>query len=130
MISYPKRLKQVLDFKGIGNSKIHPSDVDAILEFDNKYLIIFEVKLEGVEVPLGQKILFHRIADCWQKTNGEAFVVYCTHNTNPEDIVSMENSTVRQVYHKGEIYKREENIRDFLFRLANAYQIEKLQKSL
>ena len=73
MIKHKKRIKQVLDFRGVGNSKIHPSDIDAVLEFDNKYLIIFECKLKGVNVPYGQKLLFKRIADAWQLQNGEAF---------------------------------------------------------
>ncbi len=89
MIKYKNRIKQVLDFTGVGNSKIHPSDIDAILEFDNKYLIIFEVKLKGVQIPVGQKILFKRIADCWQKTNGEAFVVYCEHETETSEKIKM-----------------------------------------
>jgi len=58
MIKFPERIKQVLNFKGIGNSKIHPTDIDAILEFDGKHLIIFEVKKEGMKVPIGQKLLF------------------------------------------------------------------------
>ena len=56
MIKFPERIKQVLNFKGIGNSKIHPTDIDAILEFNEKYLIIFEVKKEGMKVPIGQKL--------------------------------------------------------------------------
>ena len=57
MIKHEKRIKQVLDFKGVGNTKIHPSDIDAVLEFDNKFLILFEVKLKGVTVPFGQRLL-------------------------------------------------------------------------
>ena len=130
MIKYPKRIKQVLDFRGVGDSKIHPSDVDAILEFDNKYLIIFEVKLKGVSVPFGQKLLFQRIADAWQDCRGEAFVVYCEHETETSDIVHMENAIVKKVYHKGKNYGRDENIKKFLTKLANQYNISKLKQAL
>lgn len=130
MIKHEKRIKQVLSFKGIGDSKIHPSDIDAVLEFDNQYLILFEVKLKGVSVPVGQDLLFRRIVDCWQKTNGEAFVIYCEHETETDEIVSMENTTVVKIYHKGKKYDRNQNVRDFLFMLANRYRIEKLRQAL
>ena len=130
MIKHEKRIKQVLDFKGVGNTKIHPSDIDAVLEFDNKFLILFEVKLKGVTVPFGQRLLFERIADCWQKVNKEAFVVYCEHETDTSEIVSMQNTTVVNVYHKGANNKRNENIKEFLNKLADHYGIEKLKKSL
>lgn len=44
LIKYPKRAKQIIDFEGIENGKIHPSDIDAVLEFDSKYLLLFELK--------------------------------------------------------------------------------------
>ena len=130
MIKHEKRFKQKVSFKGVGNSKIHPSDIDAVLEFDNKYLIIFEVKLKGVPVPLGQELLFKRIVDCWQKTNGDAFLVYCQHETETDEIVNMENTTVIGAYHKSKKFKRNENIKDFLVKLADKYRIKKLQDAL
>jgi hypothetical protein len=130
MIKHEKRIKQVLNFKGVGNQKIHPSDIDAILEFDNKYLIIFEVKLKGVQVPYGQKLLFERIADCWQKTNGEAFIVYCEHQTNTSEIVNMANTTVKKVYNNKKNFARNQNIREFLMTLAKHYNIKKLNEAL
>jgi hypothetical protein len=130
MILYKNRIKQVLDFSGVGNSKIHPSDIDAVLEFDNKFLILFEVKLKGVKVPFGQRLLFQRIADAWQSVNKEAFVVYCEHQTNVKEIVSMENTTVVNVYHRGRDTKRNEVIKEFLYKLAEHYGIDKLKKSL
>jgi hypothetical protein len=130
MIKHEKRFKQKVSFKGVGNSKIHPSDIDAVLEFDNKYLIIFEVKLKGVPVPFGQELLFKRIVDCWQKTNGDAFLVYCQHETETDEIVNMENTTVIGAYHKSKKFKRNENIKDFLVKLADKYRIKKLQDAL
>ncbi len=44
--------KQVIDFTGIQNGKIHPSDIDAVLE--NKY---------GIEMPFGQNQYFDSTAE-------------------------------------------------------------------
>lgn len=130
MILYENRIKQVLDFKGVGNSKIHPSDIDAVLEFNDEYLILFEVKLKGVSVPYGQQRLFKAIANAWQIVNKEAFVVYCQHETSTDEIINMANTTVTSVYHNGKTYDRNENIRDFLFKLAKHYDIQKLKQAL
>ena len=35
-------VKQVLDFTGLQNKKIHPSDIDFVLEFDDEVLILGE----------------------------------------------------------------------------------------
>ena len=47
LIRNSNQVKQAIDFAGIGDSKIHPTDIDAILEFNNKSLILFEVKKIG-----------------------------------------------------------------------------------
>lgn len=130
MIRYPKRIKQVLDFRGVGNSKIHPTDIDAVLEFDSKYLILFEIKLQGVENSIGQELVLKRLADCWEKTNGNAFVIYCEHNTDPKEIVTMHNTTVNRIYTGGVNYKRNENLKQCLIKLADHYKITKLKDSL
>ena len=44
LIRNRKRVKQVIDFTGVQNGKLHPSDIDAVLEFDNEVLILIEVK--------------------------------------------------------------------------------------
>ena len=44
LIRNSKQVKQVIDFTGVQNGKIHPSDIDAVLEFDNDALILIEVK--------------------------------------------------------------------------------------
>ena len=130
MIRYPNRIKQVLDFRGVGNSKIHPTDIDAVLEFNNEYLILFEIKLEGVENSIGQELVLKRIVDCWEKTNGKAFIIYCEHNTDPKEIVTMKNTTVKRIYSGGVNYIRDENLKECLSKLADYYKINKLKNSL
>jgi len=130
MIKHEKRIKQVLNFKGVGNSKIHPTDIDAVLEFDKKFLIMFEVKYKGVQVPTGQELVLHRIADAWEVAGGEAFVVYCWHETETSEIVNMQNTVVYKVYHNKKNFKREQNIREFLQKLAKHHKITKLEEIL
>ena len=36
LIRNRKLIKQVIDFTGLQNGKMHPSDIDAVLEYDNE----------------------------------------------------------------------------------------------
>ena len=40
LIRNSKLVRQTIDFTGVENGKIHPSDVDFVFEFDKKILIL------------------------------------------------------------------------------------------
>ena len=65
LIKNRNRVKQVIDFTGVQNKKMHPSDIDAVLEFNNDALILMEVKYQYHKIPIGQRLLLERIADRW-----------------------------------------------------------------
>jgi hypothetical protein len=130
MIKYPERIKQVIDFTGLGSWNLSPSDIDMTLEFDNKYLFLFELKLVWVKVPIGQKLLLERICNCWQKTNDECFVLYCEHNTSTDEIVSVNNTWIQSIYYKGKKYKWHWTITGFLEKISIRFNILKLKKLL
>jgi len=65
LINNSDRVKQAIDFTGVQNGKIHPSDIDAVFEFDNKYLVLMEVKYKDAPIPTGQRLLLERMADAW-----------------------------------------------------------------
>ena len=65
LINNTDRVKQAIDFTGVQNGKIHPSDIDAVFEFDNKFLILMEVKYKDALIPTGQRLLLERMADAW-----------------------------------------------------------------
>ena len=57
LIRNSNQVKQAIDFVGAEWKDIHPSDIDAVLEFDNEHLILFEVKRKGYSIPKGQRLL-------------------------------------------------------------------------
>jgi len=125
LIKYPKRAKQLIDFSGIKNGKIHPSDIDAVLEFDNQHLLLFEVKLKGVQVPLGQRLMLQRIIDSWSIFKFGT-VVYCEHNVTPPQTVYLKDCEVIGVYNKGESKAFRSDLREFLFKYGEKYNIKKI----
>jgi|TARA_S200002703_G_scaffold130043_2_gene117260 hypothetical protein len=65
LIRNRNQVKQVIDFTGVQNGKLHPSDIDFVLEFDNNVLILGEVKRKYNKIPTGQKLILERIVDRW-----------------------------------------------------------------
>ena len=57
LIRNRNKVKQVIDFTGVQNGNMHPSDIDAVLEFDNEILILIEVKYKFNSIPTGQRLL-------------------------------------------------------------------------
>jgi len=83
LIRNTKQIRQTIDFTGIESGKIHPTDIDVVLEFDNEVLILMEVKRKGNKIPIGQRLVLERIADSWH-TN-KVVVLYVTHNFKNDD---------------------------------------------
>lgn len=65
LIRNTNEVVKAIDFTGVQNKLIHPSDIDAVLEFDNRILILIEVKQMGAPIPTGQRILLERLCDNW-----------------------------------------------------------------
>ena len=76
LIRNSNQTKQGIDFTGVENGKIHPTDIDAVLEFDNEALILIEVKRKGSKLPLGQRLLLERLCDSWHTE--KSIVLYAT----------------------------------------------------
>ena len=65
LIRNSNQVKQAIDFSGIESGKIHPTDIDVVLEFNNEVLILMEVKRKGNNIPVGQRLVLERIANSW-----------------------------------------------------------------
>jgi hypothetical protein len=88
---------QAIDFAGIENNKIHPSDIDGVLEFNNQLLIIIETKRRGNSIPVGQRLLLERLCDSWH--TGKAVVLQVEHGQDKGKI-PLHKCTVTSVYYQ------------------------------
>ena len=85
LINNSDRVKQAIDFTGVQNGSMHPSDIDAVLEFDNKFLILMEVKYKDAFIPTGQRLLLERMANAWCANLGKkAAILKVSHNFKDE----------------------------------------------
>jgi hypothetical protein len=100
LIRNSKQVKQAIDFSGIQNGKIHPSDIDAVLEFDNQVLILIEVKRIGNDIPTGQRLLLERLCDSWH--TDKSIVLKVVHNfTDDNSDIPLRLCRVEKSYYKG-----------------------------
>tara|TARA_R110000824_G_C15188304_1_gene674474 strand:- start:1010 stop:1408 length:399 start_codon:yes stop_codon:yes gene_type:complete len=129
LIRNSNQTKQGIDFTGIEYGKIHPTDIDAVLEFDNEALILMEVKKKGNKIPTGQRLVLERIANSWH-TN-KSVVLYVTHSfKNDNKDIPLSECNVDRVYINKEWKSLNKTISlsDTLSVLGKKWNINKLKK--
>ena len=97
LIKNKKLIKQIIDFTGLREGKIYPTDIDFILEFKKKALIIGEVKAKGKSLPIGQRLLLERLVDSWYTKKAIAMVV--EHTSKEDEDILLVDCKVRKIYH-------------------------------
>ena len=126
LIRNSNQVKQAIDFAGIGNDKIHPSDIDAVLEFNNEALVLFEVKKINNYLPIGQRLLLERLTDSWHTDKAISLVV--KHNFKDDSIdVPLRACWVRKYYYKGKWYKCNKPLKPYLTKILKKWNIKKLE---
>lgn len=128
MIRSSNQVRQAIDFVGIENGKIHPSDIDAILEFDNEALIIIEVKKQGCEIPTGQRLVLERITDSWH-TNTKSICLFVTHSFKEDDKdIPLQECFVERYYYKNKWKITDHKpLKEALNLLGEIWNIQKLK---
>jgi hypothetical protein len=127
LIRNSNQTKQGLDFTGVENGKIHPTDIDALLEFDNEVLILMEVKRVGNEIPTGQRLALERICDSWH--TDKCVVLFVTHNFK-EDLIDipLAECNVQKTYYKSKwIINKPTPLIDALNKIGDSWNVSKLK---
>jgi hypothetical protein len=127
LIRNSKKVTQAIDFTGLQNGNIHPSDIDVVLEFDNRVLILMEVKHEFNKIPTGQRLLLERLCNSWH-TPENAIVLKVEHNFNDDDSnIPLEKCWVTRTYFKSQWTTFEEpyNLIDYVNNLGETWNCKK-----
>ena len=128
LIRNSKQIKQTIDFTGVESGKIHPTDIDVVLEFDNEVLILMEVKRKGNKIPIGQRLVLERITDSWH--TDKSVVLYVTHNfKNDEKDIPLSECNVDSIYINKEWKdaKQEISLKDTLRAFSKKWNIDKFK---
>lgn len=98
LIRNHREVVKSIDFTGVQNGKIHPTDIDCVLEFDNDILILIETKKSGNTIPTGQKILLERLIDSWHTNHGIAIKVEYTDEVIGAESIPLHRCNVTKYY--------------------------------
>jgi hypothetical protein len=124
LIRNSKQVKQAIDFSGVQNGVIHPSDIDAVLEFNNKALVLIEVKRRNNIIPTGQRLMLERIVDRWEL----GVVLKVEHDFYEVDSdIPLNKCFVTLYYEKSEWKPCNIPVVAFLNQLGNKWNIDKLK---
>ena len=127
MIKYKQRFKQSIDFENIP-----ASDIDVVMEYNDKYLFLFEMKYWDKEMPKWQETMLYRIHKAWNNSweGKKAFVLLCSHKTKASDIIKLSDCTVTHIQCGNYEWDWEWTVKFILERIAKQYKIKKLLKYL
>lgn len=126
LIRNRKKIRQVIDFTGVQNGNMHPSDIDAVLEFDNEILILIEVKYKFKKIPTGQRLLLERICNSWHTK--KSIVLKVEHDfDNDEENIPLDKCVVTGIYYdkKWIYYTEHYNFKQYINKLGEKWDCEK-----
>mgnify|MGYP003635906491 FL=1 len=129
IIRNDKQIKQGIDFTGVQNGNIHPTDIDAVLEFNNEALILIEAKRVGNEISTGQRLVLERICDSWHTRKSIAlFVTHTIEDTS--ELIRLDECKVYKYYHNHKWHSSVDNtdFKTILNNIGKSWDIEKLKK--
>jgi len=127
LIRNSKEVVRAIDFTGVQNGVIHPSDIDAVLEFDNDILILIEVKKRGYEIPIGQKLLLERICSSWRTKRSVVLKVEYDDIYPQDQNIPLDGCYVTGYYHRYKWVNTREpySLKNFLNYLGERWQNKK-----
>jgi len=104
-INYPDRARQINDFSNmVYDGGITPTDIDGLIEYDDKCFIFFELKLDDAPLPGGQKKALVRLIDDLSKP---AILIVAWHNVEDPSIdIDVSLAVVSCYYYCGKWYTR------------------------
>lgn len=86
VIQNRERKRQIVDFHSLLWDKITPTDIDGVIDFQNKLYIYFELKYGDANMPYGQRLAIERIIDSHENGGTPACGIVAQHDVgNPED---------------------------------------------
>lgn len=126
VINHRDRAKQLRDFSGLRFGNITPTDIDGLIDFGNKYFIILEFKVEGVEMPRGQEIALERLVDNLQQNNKPSMAIIGIHNHPIQEDIDCANCLVEKYRYKYNWKNKEQKttIKEMIDTFLNFYKYE------
>lgn len=96
--------RQLVKFQGLTFERgITPTDIDGLLEFDDKAFVILELKFGNAQMPFGQQLAIERLINAIENGGKPAIGIIAKHNETGDIIAA--DCEVTQVWIHGKWIK-------------------------
>lgn len=118
---------QIRDFSGLKFGKITPTDIDGLIEYQNKGFVVIEAKYGTANLPYGQELALVRLCDVIQQNRPSLLIIARHFSTGDIDFAQMivERFRYGGVWHKED---KEITVKDLTDRFLNYLNKPNLQK--
>ena len=111
VIKYVARAQQINDFSGMLLGKITPTDIDAVIEYQDKAYIFIEIKYKDKDLPYGQRLALERLANDTIKAGKKSIVLVAEHEVeNTHQSVDTAQCRIRKYYFNNQWHIPKETI--------------------
>jgi len=114
VIQFKQRAKQIIDFSGLRFKNITPTDVDGMIEYQDKGFVFYEYKLRDAQMSRGQRLALERLARNNETAGKRSTVLVCSHTTDdPKQSVDAASAKVVELYYNGKWEKPSKSLSAF-----------------
>ena len=131
VIQHDARARQLILYQGLESGKVCVTDIDGLIEINDKYYIFMEFKTGGKDIPTGQRILWERLVGALRETGRKAIALHVNHDTPVnEDVVAHSSDVVSFYDGKSNSWQKPQEtttVKQALIKLRDSWGIPKLQ---
>ena len=122
-IIHRERAKQLRDFSGLKYGNITPTDIDGFIDFGDRAFVFFEIKCEGMVLPVGQRLALERVTDAAEMAGKYSFAIIAEHNTPVQQDIDVANciATETRWKMKWTIFKERHTLKQIIDNFLNKY---------
>jgi hypothetical protein len=99
------RYLQVRDFSGLRWNNITPTDIDGLIDFQDRLFVFFELKRKGNAIPRGQEMAIERVVR--EMGKGKPTIAFVAEHEDDGETIHVAEANVVSYYWKGQWYEME-----------------------
>ena len=98
VIKYRGRARQIIDFRGLTYGNITPTDIDGLIEYKDKCILLIEIKHQSKPgLDFGQRVAFERVCTGMNKPT---LLLHAVHNEPVQNDIDAADCVVHRYFWK------------------------------
>lgn len=119
---------QIRDFSGLKFGKITPTDIDGLIEYQDKGFVFIEAKYGTANLPYGQELALVRLCDVIQQNRPSLLIIARHYSKGDIDFAQMvvEKFRYRGIWHKEDKEITVKNLTDRFLNYLNKPSVKNI----